>query len=104
MLGLQSAAEVILDLRQEQNINIDVLGILPCIFDRTKVSREVYNYLKNKYDQDILPVIRRSAHLAQAGSIGKTIFEHRPKSIGAEDYKKLAKEFLNRTAKRGMNK
>jgi chromosome partitioning protein len=40
-------------------------------------------------------VIRDNVALAEAPAHGQTIFEHLPKSPGAEDYMALAEEVMN---------
>ena len=96
VLGLDTAAEQISEIRNTKNKSLDILGILPCFVDYTKVSKEVLSYLQKQYPNDVLPAIRRNASVAQASSLGKTIFEYKPKSIGAEDYTKLGQEFMRR--------
>ncbi len=100
LLGLEAAAEQIIEIKNTKNKSLDVLGILPCFVDRTKVSKEVLSYLQKKYPNDTFPGIRRNAAVAQASSLGKTIFEHRQKSIGAQDYAKFGQEFIRRTKKK----
>lgn len=96
LLGLQAQAEIIVEVRKDKNKNLDVLGILPAFFDRTKMSKEVLSFLQKNYGEDVLPTIRKNTAISQASSIGKTIFEHAPKSNGAKDYANLSKEFLKR--------
>lgn len=96
LLGLETAAEQIKEIRNKKNISLDVLGILPCFVDHTKVSKDVLSYLQSTYPNDIFPSIRRNASIAQASSLGKTIFEYKEKAIGAEDYKKVGQEFMRR--------
>lgn len=98
ILGLETAENVIKEMMQEDTnkSQLDLFGILPCFVDRTKVSNEVVDFLQVKYREYILPSIRKNTAIAQAASIGKTIFEYRSKSVGAQDYMKLCTEFLKR--------
>lgn len=96
LLGLQAQAEIIVEVRRDKNKNLDVLGILPAFVDRTKMSKEVLEFLQKHYGDDVLPAIRKNTTISQASSIGKTIFEHDPKSNGAKDYMNLSNEFLKR--------
>jgi chromosome partitioning protein len=41
-------------------------------------------------------LIRDNIALAEAPSFGKTIFEYKPKSYGAEDYLSLCRETIKR--------
>gem|GEM_PF-4605073 len=99
LLGLDTAAEQIKEIRSGKNHSLDVLGILPCFVDHTKVSKDVMSYLVTTYPNDVFPGIRRSASIAQASSLGKTIFEYKPKSVGAQDYIELGEEFMRRVEK-----
>ena len=104
LLGLQAQGKIIVDV-QEQNPSLDILGILATFVDRTKVSREVVQYLKNECSKEFFStVIRENTSLSQASSLGKLIFEHAPRSNGAKDYSDLAKEFIKRINKRKTRK
>ncbi len=90
VLGLQGIIKVI------KKIGISpTLYIIATIVDKTKTSKEVINFIKQEYSEHFIPIhIRKSALISQSCTLGLTIFEHRPKSIGAQDYQKMAKEFL----------
>ena len=93
VLGLNAAIKLIEIVKQE-NKKIEILGILPNMIDRTKVSKEVLNYLKETYKKNAFSGVRKNAAIAQAGCMGKTVLEYRPKSNGAIDYATFGKEFL----------
>jgi cellulose biosynthesis protein BcsQ len=99
LLGLQAQAEIIVEVRKEKNINLDVLGILPAFLDQTRMSKDVLCYLQKHYEDDLLPAIRKNTALSQASSIGKTIFEYARCAKGAKDYEVVAKALLRRVAK-----
>ena len=100
LLGLDAQMEIIADLHQQGN-EIDVLGIFATFVNRTKLSREVVSYLQRECKDEFLSTtIRENTSLAQAASMGKTIFDHRPNSNGAKDYTKLTKELLLRIKNR----
>lgn len=100
LLGLQAQGRIIVDM-QEENPDLDILGILASFVDRTKVSREVVEYLKSDCAEETFKtVIRENTAISQASSLGKLVLEHAPKSNGSQDYKELAKEFLKRVKER----
>jgi chromosome partitioning protein len=100
ILGLQNVEKIIGELsKDKKNTDLDLLGILPTFVDRTRVSKDVLEFLQSKYKDYVLTYIRKNTALAQASSLGKTIFEHQAKSNGAKDYLELSKEFLKRTKK-----
>lgn len=97
LLGLKRQGQIIVQIKKEKNPKLDVLGILASFVDRTRVSKEVLEYLKTNWKEDVFETyIRENTHIAQAGSLGKTIFEHAPKSNGAKDYMDFKEEFLKR--------
>jgi len=58
---------------------------------------DVAQRLRNSYGKRVAKtVIRQNAALAQAFAWHETIFEHDPRSNGAEDFKSLAKEVIKR--------
>lgn len=64
---------------------------------RRRLARDVRDKLMTYFPKRILATpIRESVALAESPSFGKTIFEHRPKSIGADDYRQLAEDLLHR--------
>lgn len=97
LLGLKNQGKIVAKIKKEENPSLDVLGILATFVDRTKISKEVVSYLTEKWEEDTFKtIIRENTHLSQASSLGKTIFEHAPRSNGAKDYSMLAKEFVKR--------
>ncbi|UCC80262.1 MAG: ParA family protein [Candidatus Zixiibacteriota bacterium] len=84
-----------------QNRSIDILGILPCMFDsRTRLSNMVLETMKSSENLGPLvfdTVIRKNVKLAEIAVSGKSIFKSASGSFGAEDYCKLAEEVIERT-------
>jgi chromosome partitioning protein len=100
LLGLQAQGQIIVDI-QKKNPSLDILGILATFVDRTKISKEVVEYLKKECSKECFTTaIRENTSISQASSLGKLIFEHAPQSNGAKDYTALAKEFLKRVQER----
>jgi chromosome partitioning protein len=80
-----------------------LLGIVLTQVDyRTKIARENVRLIREQFGGDVFAVeIRMNVRLAEAPGLGKTIFEHDPKSVGAKAYRLLAAEMLMRARPRG---
>ncbi|KZX12630.1 ParA family protein [Methanobrevibacter filiformis] len=80
-----------------------IRGIVLTLYDsRTKLGREVYSELKKYFvnrEYIFKTVIPRNIKLAEAPSYGKPCLAYDPESRGTKAYMKLAKEFLEITAK-----
>ena len=62
---------------------------------RRRLAHEVRNRVLNYFPSRIFEtVIRENVALAEAPSFGKTIFEYKQNSTGAEDYQALAQDLL----------
>ncbi len=75
---------------REKPLRID--GVLPTFYDlRTHVSNDVLDLLREKF-RKILTPIRINAALAEAPSLGRTIYDFDGSARGAVDYLLLAEE------------
>lgn len=75
---------------RERALKID--GVLPTFYDlRTAVSTELLDTLRERFTKILTP-IRINVALAEAPSVGKTIFEFDGSARGAVDYALLAEE------------
>lgn len=64
---------------------------------RRRLSQQVRDSLLQYFPGRILATpIRENVALAESPSFGKTIFEYKPKSTGAKDYRALAQDLLKR--------
>ncbi len=65
---------------------------------RTNLSAQVVENVKANIDEKIVfsTTIPRNIRLAEAPSFGEPIELYDPKSAGAESYRKLAQELVNR--------
>jgi chromosome partitioning protein len=100
--GLMQVTKKIQVVRERLNPDLEILGILPCRFDkRTRLSQDVLLELKKRLGDKLLPVyIRESIKLAECPSFCEPISVYDPKGAGAEDFRALAKLIM----KRGLNK
>ena len=102
LLGLRSEEKILEQVTQNNKSQVKILGILPCFVERTKISADVIKFLNENYKEFVLPSVRCSTQIAQASSLGKSIFEYRPTSNGAKDYSAVGDEILKRLERKGF--
>ena len=99
MEGLGQILKVVDQLR-DADVNPDIAlgGILMTMFDvRTNLSHQVVAEVRNHFEEQVFrTLIPRSIRLSEAPSFGQTIFEYDPTSTGANAYRFLGKEFIER--------
>ena len=95
--GLGYLADTIRRVSEHLNPALTIGGVLLTMFDaRTKLSQEVVRQVHAHFPQTYETIIPRSVRLGEAPSFGQTIFQYAPASRGAETYRALAREFLDR--------
>jgi len=79
--------------------SIELMGIILNMYDkRTKMAKMIEQAVREKWSDLVFEtVIRKNIAIEEAPSQHKTIFEHAPFSHGAEDFKSITHEFLERT-------
>jgi chromosome partitioning protein len=105
--GLGKLLETVSLVQHRINPRLKVLGVILCLYDsNANLSSEVVADLRQFLSaahggatpwaraRIFETVIRRNVKLAECPSYGKAIFEYEPSSHGAEDYQRLAEEFL----------
>lgn len=99
--GLEQIVESIEKVRDLGfNENLTLNGVLVTNFQKKKSQLDFKAELKKKFKTKLYQTsIRHSAEIPKSQSLNKSIFEHRPKSIGAVDYMEVAKEFLQKVKK-----
>ncbi len=89
------------EFKNEYNANINIMGILPCMFDsRTRLSAQILDVMKQSENLGPLvfnTVIRKNIRLAEAPGNRRSIFRAASKSNGANDYTSLALEVIERS-------
>lgn len=85
-------------LRKKLNPSLELEGVVFTMFDsRTNLSLQVVENVKDNLKQNIYKtIIPRNIRLAEAPSHGLPINLYDPKSSGAESYKLLAQEVMER--------
>jgi len=103
-LALQSLSRVVAaveSLRRNVNPGLRISGVLATRFDgRRRLNVEAVEKIREHFGQTLFrTLIRENIALAEAPGYGMTIFEYRPSSYGAEDYRSLAREVIRRGKK-----
>lgn len=96
--GVKKILENIEVVKRVLNPKLDIGGVLINKYDRRrKLTFEVEKIIREFFGPSVLETtISENVALAEAPSHQKTILEYLPRSTGAQDYRKLAKEFLKR--------
>ena len=96
LYGVRQLLDTIDQVRSIYNPSLRVGGVLICMHDsRKRLARAVSDTIRSYFGNLVFEtVIRENVALAEAPSVGQTIFEYNPRSPGAEDYMALAKEII----------
>ena len=96
--GLSQLIHTINLVRERLNPYLDIEGIVFTMFDaRTNLSLQVVENVRANVKQKVYStIIPRNVRLAEAPSHGYPITVYDPKSTGAESYRALAEEVINR--------
>ncbi len=96
--GLSQLIHTITLVKKRLNPNLDMEGVVFTMYDaRTNLSLQVVENVKNSLHQNIYKtIIPRNIRLAEAPSHGMPINLYDSKSAGAESYKLLAEEVINK--------
>lgn len=110
--GLSKLLKTIKLISNRLNNKLKLTGVVLCMFDaQTRLATEVANDVNAFFEQGngqknpwagaktFETKIRRNIRLAEAPSFGKPIFDYDAHSNGAEDYRLLAQEVLQRYEK-----
>lgn len=96
--GLSQLMNTVGLVRERLNRKLEIEGVVFTMYDaRTNLSLQVVENVKNNLDQKIYKtIIPRNVRLAEAPSYGMPITKYDSKSTGAESYRLLAEEVINR--------
>jgi chromosome partitioning protein len=85
-------------IRSRPNPDLKVLGVVITLFDkRTTISRDTYEQIRTTFGEALFKTrISKNVRLEESPAYKETIFTYAPKSPGAEEYRKLAQEVLQR--------
>ena len=97
--GLAKILEMIERIKQVSgNTALELEGIVLTMYDsRTNLSQQVVSDVRDHLGQKVFDtIIPRSIRLGESPGHGKPIIVYDPVGVGAESYRQLAREFLNR--------
>ena len=96
--GLSQLIHTIDLIKERLNPKLEIEGVVFTMFDgRTNLSLQVVENVKENLDRNIYKtIIPRNVRLAEAPSYGMPINMYDTKSAGAESYRDLAREVINR--------
>ncbi len=94
--GVGQLLDTIHDIRQFTNPGLNLLGVLPTLFDgRTNHARAVLEAIVEAYDVPVLePPIPKSIRFAEAPAVGRSILCTASRSRGAAAYREVAATLL----------
>ncbi|MDO5670180.1 MAG: ParA family protein [Corynebacterium sp.] len=100
--GLALLTDTVEKVGDRLNFDLEILGILVTMFDRrTSHAREVMSRVVEVFGDKVFDsVITRTVRFPETSVAGEPIISWAPSSQGAEQYRNLALEVLERTAKR----
>ena len=95
--GVSQLVSTIKLIKDNMNASLDIIGVLPTMADyRTNLTADVIKELKSYFKEKVFEsIIPRNIRLSEAPSHGKPVIYYDSGSIGAKQYRELAKEFLN---------
>lgn len=98
MEGLSDLAETVRRLRAGWNPSLSVAGIIRSMLDgRNLLARGISEELERHFGGKVFSAaIRRNVRVAEAPSHSLPVMQYAPNSSGAEGYRKLGDEFLER--------
>jgi chromosome partitioning protein len=96
--GMYNLFEAVDMVKKRLNKGIKITGIIATMYNSRKaINNEVIEEIEKRLPGKLFKtLIRENVALQEAPSWGKTIFEYKPNSTGADDYMDLTKEILER--------
>jgi chromosome partitioning protein len=96
--GTDDLLETYARIRARPNPDLKVLGVVITLYDkRTNISRDTHEQIRAVFGNALFKTrISKNVRLEESPAYKETVFTYAPKSSGAEEYKKLAQEVLQR--------
>ena len=85
-------------IKKRLNKGLKIGGVIVTMYDsRRSLDKGIIEAVKAKFPEEVFStVVRNNSKLAEAPTYGKDIFEYAPKSSGAEAYRAIAQEVIER--------
>ena len=96
--GTDDLLETYERVRARPNPDLKILGVLITLFDkRTNIARDTYDQIKSVFGDKVFKTrISKSVRLEESPAYKESIFTFAPKSPGAQEFRKLSREVLDR--------
>ena len=96
--GTDDLLETYARIRSRPNPDLKVLGVVITLFDkRTNISRDTHEQIRATFGDALFKTrISKNVRLEESPAYKETVFSYAPKSSGAEEYRKLAQEVVQR--------
>jgi chromosome partitioning protein len=96
--GLSKLLDSVRLVKTHLNPTLDIFGAVMTMYDsRTRLSQQVVEEVRDFFEERVFStLIPRSVRISEAPSHGKPVTEYDPTGRGAEAYRQLAKEVLDR--------
>ena len=96
--GLGQLVRTLELVRDGLNPTLSIAGVVLTMYDaRTRLAEQVVAEVRRHFGEDVFrTVIPRSVRLSEAPGFGKPITRYDPTTRGAQAYRDLAKEFIDR--------
>lgn len=100
ILTLQGLVQLLVTIEEYRDVfkkSLTVDGILAVKYDiRRKLSSEILAQIKANINERVFnTVIRENVRVAEAPSFASSVLQYAPRSYGAQDYLRLAKEYVH---------
>lgn len=96
--GTDDLLETIEKVRKVANPHLQILGVLITLHDnRLNIAKDVYERIKRVFGDKVFnTTISKSVKIEESPAYKESIFTFAPSSIGAQQYRKVAEEILDR--------
>jgi chromosome partitioning protein len=95
LIGLRLLQRTI-EMVKRGNPALHISGVVPTMLDRTALTRDTQEQLKDSFGDLILPAIPRRVAIGEAHAAGMDIFAYEARGDGARAYANLLKEVMRR--------
>jgi chromosome partitioning protein len=102
--GTDDLLETYERIRMRPNPQLKMLGVVITLFDkRTNISRDTHGQIRSVFGEMLFKTkISKNVRLEESPAYKETVLTFAPKSTGAQEYKKLAGEVLQRVEENGI--